>query len=226
MPSGFLFIHKPSGPTSYGVIHAIKKITGTKKIGHAGTLDPLAEGLLIVGVGREATKHLGDFLASDKEYIASIIFGGVSNTYDAEGIVVPTQPLPQPLSKTQLEETLKTFLGAQQQMPPIFSAKKIKGQKAYDLARQNKPVELAPVGIEIKELELLSYTWPIAQLRIRCSSGTYIRSIAHDLGQKLGAGAYLSGLIRTETKGIRLDQAVKIADLNTENWTQYLIPPR
>lgn len=194
--SQILFIDKPKGVTSYDVIRRLKPKFPRMKIGHAGTLDPLASGLLIVAIGG-ATKQLTQFLKLPKRYIVEATFGKISATYDAEGPF--TEVFHEPVSREAIKKILwENFIGDIFQTPPAYSAAKIKGQRAYDLARQGKEVVLEPRKVRIESCEIFSYEWPRLVLDVRCSSGTYIRSLVHDLGQKLGCGAYVSNLRRTE----------------------------
>lgn len=201
--SQILFIDKPKGVTSYDVIRRLKPKFPRMKIGHAGTLDPLASGLLIVAIGG-ATKQLTQFLKLSKRYIVEATFGKISATYDAEGPF--TEILHEPIFREAIEKNLREhFTGEILQIPPAYSAAKIQGQRAYDLARQGKKVVLEPRKVRIESCEIFSYEWPRLSLDVRCSSGTYIRSLVHDLGQKLGCGAYVSNLRRTEIGEYHLD---------------------
>lgn len=194
--SQILFIDKPKGVTSYDVIRRLKPKFPRMKIGHAGTLDPLASGLMIVAVG-SATKQLTQFLKLPKRYIVEATFGKISATYDAEGPF--TEIVHESVSREAIIENLREhFTGEILQTPPAYSAAKINGQRAYDLARQGREVVLESRKISIESCEILSYEWPRLSLDVRCSSGTYIRSLVHDLGQKLGCGAYVSDLRRIE----------------------------
>ena len=207
-----LNIYKPTNITSYDCIRIIKKIKKdnfpwlkninssdifTNKIGHAGTLDPFAEGVLVICTDSD-TKKITEIQSQSKEYLATIKFGFTSSTYDPEGDIVVVenfQPLP---TKQQITEIIsKNFIGEISQIPPIFSAKKINGQRAYQLARNNKTVKLSPKKVIIYDIEIIKYKYPNLQLKITCGSGTYIRSIAHDLGQILKIGGYCTDLIRT-----------------------------
>jgi len=210
---GIYLINKAKGITSHDVVGYLRRITGERTIGHAGTLDPLASGLMIVAIGREFTKRISEFSKLDKEYTAEATLGATSTTYDAEGEVtnVECKMKNEKIKQKEIESTLQSSIGQQEQTPPIFSAKKIKGQKAYDLARQGKPVELKPVSINIQEIKLLDYQYPILKFKVKVSSGTYIRSLVNDIGQKLGTGAYMSGLMRDAIGEHQLSQAV---DLN------------
>jgi len=233
----FLLINKPAGWTSFDVVGFIRKkarLAHPKnkkiKVGHAGTLDPFATGLLIVGVGREATKRLDEFKGMPKTYLATIQLGAVSDTYDIDGAITPVtisvstvipaqagiqasgSPIKSGMTSTdEINDVLKNFTGPQQQIPPMFSAKKINGKKLYELARQGITIERKPSDIEIYEIILLEYTWPILKIEVKCSAGTYIRSLAHDIGQKLGVGAYCSSLVRTAIGDHKLENAQKLA---------------
>lgn len=209
-----LLIDKPSGITSFDVIRRLRKsqlARGSRKMGHAGTLDPLATGLLIIGLDK-ATKQLADFMNLPKEYEVLIEFGKVSTTYDADGEISAKAEkgvLAEPPEK-RFQDLLKKFIGKIQQMPPVFSAKRIKGERAYDLARKGEKVELALREVTIYSIEILGWNWPLVRLRIKCGKGTYIRSLAHDLGQELKCGAYVKELRRTAIGDFRVENAVKI----------------
>jgi len=189
-------VYKPKGPTSHDIVDEIRKITSEKRVGHAGTLDPLARGVLVVGVGREATKKLGEVVKKEKEYIAEIKFGEESSTDDEEG-----EKKAWSVGKTprldEVGEAVKSFRGFIAQTPPIYSAIKIGGQKAYELARENIKIELKPREIEIKEIEILDYEWPFLKIRVVTGPGVYIRALARDIGRELGVGGYLVDLERT-----------------------------
>lgn len=219
---GFILIKKPSGPTSHDIVDRLREITGIKKIGHAGTLDPFAEGLLILGIGRGATKNLSKFQKQDKEYLAKIRLGGVSDTYDREGKITLKENL-EPPSLEKIEKVLKKFLGKIEQTPPIFSAKRQKGKKLYELARKGIKVAPKPVRVEIYDISLIKYCWPHLQIKVQCSSGTYIRSLAHDIGQALNCGGYLEELLRTRIGNFSLSQAVELSQLSSKNWQKFLI---
>jgi tRNA pseudouridine55 synthase len=238
MPSqeqtGFILIDKQKEWTSHDVVAYLRKVTGVKKIGHAGTLDPFATGLLIVGVGRDATKRLDEFKAMQKEYVATIKLGYVSDTYDSTGIIkkqkkqVPTgHPISGKNKKTILKDeilpVLKKFIGKQMQVPPMFSAKKVKGKKLYELARKGIEIERKANEIEIYGIELLRSTDHDLRITISCSTGTYIRSLAKDIGQALGVGAYCQELRRTKIGEYSIKNAVKPKDINIKCLTQIRI---
>ena len=202
-----LLIDKPSGMTSFDVIRQLRRTFGIRKMGHSGTLDPLATGLLIIAIGK-STKRINEFMGLPKEYEVLIEFGKMSNTYDADGII--TAGTLRTVSREEFERVLAPFIGDIQQMPPIFSALKIKGQRAYDLARKGEKVELQPRQVHIESIEILEWSWPLVRLRVRCGKGTYIRSIAHDLGQSLGTGGYVKELRRTAIGEFRVENAQKL----------------
>jgi len=212
--NGFLLINKPSGPTSHDIINKLRRLTDIKKIGHAGTLDPFASGLLICAVGREATKEIDKFVKLDKEYIATLHLGAVTDSYDRTGKIIAAsaevRQLAEPPKKEIVEKAVLEFIGPQLQTPPMFSAKKINGKKMYELARQGKEVERQPCAITIYEMEILSYDWPILKIKVKCSTGTYIRTIAYDLGERLGCGAYLEELERTKIGEYGVEEAIRL----------------
>lgn len=208
---GVLLIDKPSGMTSHDVVDRLRRVLRMKRIGHAGTLDPMATGLLIMLVGR-ATK-LSQFLMSlDKEYEGTITLGTTTTTHDAEGEVVTSRPVPA-LTEAQTRQVMATFIGDQYQTPPMFSAKKQDGVPLYKLARKGQEVEREPRFIRISSFELTRFALPSFDVRLRCSKGTYVRTIAHDLGEKLGCGAHLSALRRTATDRFSISQAVTLAEV-------------
>ncbi|MFC1613420.1 tRNA pseudouridine(55) synthase TruB [Patescibacteria group bacterium] len=217
-----LLIDKPKGITSHDVVDELRKITGIKKIGHAGTLDPMAEGLLVVGIGRESTKKLGSIAKDTKKiYEAKLFLGKETDTYDADGKIVSEIENFLPPSITVIEKFLNKFKGAISQLPPKFSAIKIKGKKAYELARKGEEVKLEPRKITIYNIKILKYCFPILSIEIECSSGTYIRSLAYDIGKELGCGAHLSGLRRTVIGEFNLKNAVNLEKLTCKNWREY-----
>ncbi|OGY71384.1 MAG: tRNA pseudouridine(55) synthase TruB [Candidatus Jacksonbacteria bacterium RIFCSPLOWO2_01_FULL_44_13] len=215
--NGFLLINKPAGPTSHDIVNQLRRITGIRQIGHAGTLDPFADGLLIMAIG-SSTKLLKYFVGLDKKYRAILFLGATSDTQDKTGVVTPS-PLQgegwgEALEKTvELETTLSSFLGRQLQTPPMYSAKKVNGKKLYELARQGKEIERKPHEIEIYSIDLISYKWPHLTIDVHCSSGTYIRTLGHDIGKSLGYGAYLTSLSRTAIGDFTLDDAITLPTL-------------
>jgi tRNA pseudouridine55 synthase len=219
--SGFLLIDKPKGWTSFDVVAKLRTITGVKKIGHAGTLDPIATGLLVVAVGREATKQIDQYLKLDKVYIARAKLGETTDTYDAEGNI-KTQNVAIK-TESELLDALDDFKGEIDQVPPMFSAKKIGGKKLYELARQGKEVERQPVKIKIYDLKLLNFAYPWLEIEVRCSSGTYIRSLINDLGEKLGVGAVMYELRRIKIGDFSIKKAALIEQLSKGDWFDFLI---
>ena len=193
---GILLVNKPRGKTSFSLVGALRRLSRIKKIGHAGTLDPFATGVMVMLVGREYTRLSDQFLGSSKEYIAKVHLGIATDTFDCDGQEVSTSPNIPLLS--DIETALLHFQGEIEQLPPMYSAKKINGQKLYDLARKGQTVERKTCKVTL-ETELLSYAYPYLELRVSCSKGTYIRSIADDLGRMLGSGAHLSELKRTRS---------------------------
>jgi tRNA pseudouridine55 synthase len=218
---GVLSIDKPAGLTSHDVVARIRLISGIRRVGHTGTLDPLATGLLILCLG-QATR-LAEFLAGqNKEYLATIRLGQETNTFDAEGTIVAEKPVN--VSKIQLLAALDQFRGKIKQIPPMYSAVKVDGQPLYRRARQGKVIDRPAREVTIFELDLYCWQSPEIQVRLVCSSGTYVRVIAHDLGRSLGCGAYLMGLRRTAVGNHRVDTAIPLADLQKSGWQDYLQP--
>ena len=212
-----LVMNKPREWTSFGVVKRarwlISRHLGIKrvKIGHAGTLDPLASGVLILCTGKK-TKQIESFQVLQKEYIANIRFGATTPSYDLESEVDETFPT-EHITIELLQETLKDFIGEQEQTPPIFSAKKIGGKPAYIAARKGKEVEMRKSVVTIYELEVIENNFPDIRLRVVCGKGTYIRSLAYDLGKALNSGAHLTGLLRTRIGEYNLDNSITIEDL-------------
>jgi len=221
-PSGFIIINKPLGITSHDVIDKLRKITGLKKIGHAGTLDPFATGVLICAIGREATREISWFVKMDKEYEAEIRLGAASDTYDRTGAIINYELSITNYELDNIKSILKGFVGKQKQVPPMYSAKKVGGKKLYQLARAGKEIKRQPAEIEIYNIELLKYKWPFLNIKVKCSSGTYIRSLAHDIGQKLGSGAYLNELKRIAVGDFNIDQAIDLKNLDKNNWSDFV----
>ncbi len=219
--SGFLLINKDSGPTSHDVVDKLRRITGIRKIGHAGTLDPFATGVLLMAIGRQATKRIDHFVKKDKTYIATLKLGETTDTYDREGKKSTTESFNIP-EKDKILDVLKTFIGKQEQIPPMFSAKKIGGKKLYDLARKGIEIERKASQINIYKISLINYAWPILNIEVSCSTGTYIRSLAKDIGQELECGAYLEELERTSIENLEIKKAHKINELNKDNWKDFL----
>ncbi len=209
---GILLINKEKGPTSFGAIEQVKRKFKLKKVGHSGTLDPLATGLLMIMIGK-ATK-ISDYLPSNKEYEMEVTFGRSTNTDDAEGETLKEAPVPENLEE-KIKGLLPEFTGEITQIPPKFSAIKKDGQKLYDLARAGKEVNPEPRQVTVHSIEIMGCSGDKATLRVACSSGTYMRSIARDMGEKLGSAAYLSALVRTKIGEFTLKQSHMTASLDT-----------
>ncbi len=208
---GILLVDKPTDHTSHDVVARIRRKFGMKRVGHAGTLDPMATGLLIVLVGK-ATSASQYLMSMDKEYTGSIKLGAVTNTQDAEGDVMETRPVP-PLTEAQARAAMQGFLGDQYQTPPMFSAIKIDGVPLYKKARQGEEVEREPRFIRVAKFDLTHFALPELGFLVQCTKGTYVRTLAHDLGQKLGCGAHLSALRRTGIAKLRVEQAHTIPEI-------------
>ncbi len=204
-PEGILLVNKPKGKTSFSLVHALRKKTKIKKIGHAGTLDPFAEGVMILLIGKEFTKKSDTFLNQDKEYEGTLHLGVETTTYDPEGEITAKNPAVPPLA--EIETVLSQFQGTISQIPPMFSAKKVNGKKLYDLARKGIEIERKPSSVTV-DITLIDYSYPELTLKISCSKGTYIRSLAYDIGKALGCGAHLSKLIRTRSGPYTLDNCI------------------
>lgn len=202
---GVLLIDKPQGKTSFSLVSSLRRLFNVQKIGHAGTLDPMATGVMVMLVGKKYTRLSDQFLCSHKEYLAEVTLGITTDSYDAEGSVTDTSPLIP--TETEVLEALKQFQGFVQQVPPMFSAKKQQGQKLYDLARKGIEVERPAVEVHLNTV-FIQYEYPRVLLRVECSKGTYIRSIAHDLGKLLGCGGHLSALRRTRSGDFHIDNCI------------------
>jgi len=209
--NGVLIIDKPSGLTSHDVVNRVRRILGQRSVGHLGTLDPSATGVLPIVVG-SFTRLAQFYTHTDKKYEGVIRFGFATDTYDAEGEPT-TPPAEVNFNFEDLRSLAAGFVGTRQQMPPPFSAKKIAGVPAYKLARKRKPVELKPVEVGILEFTILDLTGECASFRAHVASGTYVRSIAHELGQKLGCGAHLAELRRTAVADFKIEDAHSLEEL-------------
>ena len=209
-----LLINKPLDWTSFDVVRKIRSLIRIKKVGHAGTLDPLATGLLILCTGK-FTKRINEYMAQEKEYTGSFTLGAITPTFDLES--EPHQHLEYShLDEAAIKDATKKFLGNIQQVPPIHSAIKVGGQPVYKLARKGESIELASRNISIIEFEITAINLPNVEFRVVCSTGTYIRSLANDFGQALGVGAYLSSLCRTRIGSFLLKDAMGIKE--AEEW--------
>ena len=233
---GFLLIDKPAGMTSHDVVDRLRRFTGTKTIGHAGTLDPFATGLLLVGVGRTATREMQKLVGLNKEYEATFVFGAMSDTDDKTGKI--TTGIGGISTDVGLEEkiqaTLPSFTGNISQIPPAYAAIKIGGKKMYEAAREGKPLIAEPRNVHVDSFELTpsnrptlqssNHPLPVFSFRIACSSGTYIRALARDLGAKLGVGSYVEELRRTNIGPFDVKKSVALNVLSFEPWKRFLVP--
>jgi tRNA pseudouridine55 synthase len=224
---GIFNIDKPAGMTSHDVVARVRRISGQRKAGHAGTLDPLATGVLPVVLGK-ATRLVEYLADADKAYRANIMLGAVSDTYDREGTLTPVQDPVMP-SRDTVESALDKFRGEIEQVPPMHSAIKVGGKKLYELARQGIEVERQTRHVTITRLDLEVYRPPILQIFVECSKGTYIRSLAYDLGAVLGTGAYLDALVRTRHGPFSIEGATTLDGLEAafreDTWRESLYPP-
>ncbi|MDP2735680.1 MAG: tRNA pseudouridine(55) synthase TruB [bacterium] len=208
-----LNIQKPKGMTSHDVVDEVRRMTGERRVGHAGTLDPFAAGVLIVGVGREATKKLGEIAkGTDKEYVVTVKLGETSTTGDPEGKLEKTGD-PSSLSRKAVEDVLARFLGEIEQVPPAYSALKVKGVPSYRLARRGKEVPLPARKVSIVRITLTEFSPPFLNFEVVCSSGTYIRALARDIGSALNVGAHVTELTRTRVGKFTLKEAIPLSAL-------------
>lgn len=216
MKNGFLLIDKRSGPNSFKLVVAVRKLTGERSVGFAGTLDPLASGLMVMAVG-EYTKLLAYLEAEDKVYLAGVRLGAVSDSYDAEGRITESGSGGVVPSREVVEKMIRDkFTGEIMQVPPRFSAIQVGGVRAYDMARSGKEFELKERRVVIYSCEVVRYEFPDLVLRVHCSKGTYIRSLAHDLGRELGCGGYIYSLRRERVGGLSVEDAVEVERLRAE----------
>ena len=213
---GFYNIRKPPGPTSHDIVQDVRRRVGRKiKIGHAGTLDPFAEGVLVICVG-QATRLASYVQAAPKRYIAEVTLGATSDTDDPQGPITPTD-CPDAPTEDDLRRVLSVFVGRIDQVPPAHSAVHVEGRRAYKLARAGLTPELPARGVHVHAIELLRYEWPKLEIDVQCGSGTYIRALARDIGEKLRVGGYCSALVRTKVGPFDIDDAVLIDKLNPES---------
>ncbi|NBV99625.1 MAG: tRNA pseudouridine(55) synthase TruB [Proteobacteria bacterium] len=205
-------INKPAGITSHTVVNKLRKHYGIKKIGHAGTLDPFATGVLILLVGRESTKKSQELMKQDKIYRTKLKLGYISDTYDKDGVIQEynIQKVP---ARAEIDKIIASFIGEISQIPPIYSAIKINGKKMYELARKGQTVDIPPRLVHIYDIIVLEYTYPYLTLDIACSSGTYIRSLGYDIGIKLGTGAYLETLERRQSGEYNIENCYSLDNL-------------
>ena len=206
-------INKPAGWTSFDVVKKVRGIINEKKVGHAGTLDPFATGVLILGTGTD-TKKLSDIALSNKSYIADLTLGIETDTHDCDGKITSKEKIPE-LSQEMVEDVLSTFIGNNKQTPPMFSAKKINGVRLYKLARQNKVVKRDPVEINIYQIHLLKFKLPTITFEVTCSKGTYIRVLGLDIAKKLGTTGYLSSLKRISVGSYNITDSKLIEEISS-----------
>ncbi|MCB1124612.1 MAG: tRNA pseudouridine(55) synthase TruB [Verrucomicrobiae bacterium] len=223
---GVLLIDKPSGLTSHDVVDRVRRKLKMKRVGHAGTLDPLATGLLIILVGK-ATKLSSRLMSLDKEYEGTFELGKVTNSHDIDGEVTDTFEVSDTITAEKIQDEMSAFVGDQYQTPPMFSAVKVDGVPLYKHARKGKEVEREPRFIRISKYALLDYEKPFGRFYVYCTKGTYIRSLVHDLGQKLGCGGILTQLRRTASNNLNLEDAVTLADFEEQplsSVSKFLMP--
>jgi len=213
--NGVLVVDKPAGPTSHDVVARVRRSLGMSRVGHTGTLDPFATGVLPLVIGR-ATRLAAMLSGADKAYDAGVRFGAATDTYDGTDWTGPPPPAPQELSAARINEALDAFRGTFLQMPPAYSAKKIRGVAAYKLARRNAPVELQAVSVSVSRLELLEYREGLARLSVTATAGFYVRSLAHELGQRLECGGHLESLRRCRAGVFALADATTLEQIETE----------
>lgn len=218
---GILNINKPTGMSSFDVVREVKKIAKTKKVGHTGTLDPEASGVLPICIGR-ATK-LVDYIMSDyKIYKVELKLGITTDTYDREGKILQTSSVN--VSNEEVEKVIKSFEGEIDQIPPMYSALKVNGERLYNLARQGIEIERKPRKINIYNIDILSMDLPVVQFTVKCSKGTYIRSLCFDIGEKLKCGGTMWNLERIQTGSFSISDSLRLDQLNSDNISNYLIP--
>lgn len=222
MPHGLLNLDKPPGLTSRDAVNRVQRLVRPAKVGHAGTLDPLATGVLVICVGA-ATRLIEYVQRLRKEYVGTFLLGRTSPTEDVDGPVTELANPPVP-PRHQIAAAARALTGEIVQRPPAFSALKVGGRRAYDLARQGEHVELEPRPVTVYTLEIESYEYPQLVLRIACGGGTYVRSLGRDLAESLGTGAVMSALVRTAIGPFRVEEAIPPDALTPENWTDYLLP--
>jgi len=213
-------IYKPVGWTSFAVVKKVRSITKEKKVGHGGTLDPFAEGVLIIGTGKD-TKKLTEISADFKSYTATLKLGEATNTMDIEGSIIEKSDIPN-LSKEFLDTLLKRFLGKQKQIPPMFSAKKVGGKKLYELARNNIEIEREPKDIEIIDIELIKYSKNEVVFTTTCSKGTYIRVLGSDIANAIGTVGYLTNLVRNSVGEYLVDESLQIDEFE-KKWKSFTV---
>lgn len=219
--NGILNINKPAGDTSFDVVRKIKKLAGTKRVGHTGTLDPEATGVLPVCIGG-ATKFADYIMKDEKVYRATLRLGITTETYDRTGNVLKTSTVS--VNEDETERAIKSYVGRVKQIPPMYSALKVKGERLYSLARKGIEIEREPRDVEIFSIDILEMNLPYVIFDVRCSKGTYIRSLCYDIGEKLGCGGTMWDLVRISSGIFNIEHSVKLENLNEENIEDCLIP--
>ena len=214
-------VNKPMGWTSFDVVEKIRSLTGERKIGHAGTLDPFAAGVLVLGIGRESTKRLGEFTNAYKVYEATLRLGLATDTLDLEGKITEKKSVPE-INESKVLAVFSLFMGTIEQVPPMYSAKKVNGQKLYELARKNITIEREAVTVEIKELVLVALFDHSIKFRVNCSKGTYVRQLGADIAKKLDTVGYLADLTRTTVGEYKLEDCVEFTQVE-EQWMSTVI---
>ncbi len=218
--NGIINIYKPVGMTSHDVVNRVRRIVGTKKVGHTGTLDPDAEGVLPVCINR-GTKVADMLTVSDKRYTAEFKLGITTDTLDISGTVLEQRPVN--VTKEQIAECIKSFVGKIEQIPPMYSAIKVGGRKLCDLARKGIEVERKARTVDIYSIDILDVKGDCFTIDVKCSKGTYIRTLGSDIGEKLGCGAVMTRLVRTQSSIFKAESSVKLEDLTTDNYKDYVI---
>lgn len=209
---GIFAVNKPIGMTSHDVVAIVRKKTGVKRVGHGGTLDPLASGVLVIAVGRENTKRLDEFVKGEKEYVAQVFLGATSTTDDAEGTIENVNVKNPPLF-AEIEQTIKLFIGNIEQTPPIYSSIKVAGKPAHRRVRAGQDVKLNSRTVIIHSIIIDHYEYPLLKLKVATGPGVYIRALARDIGAKLKTGGYLKSLVRTRVNNFKLEDAKNIEEL-------------
>jgi tRNA pseudouridine55 synthase len=218
---GIINLYKPKGISSFGAVAAVRKLTGIKKVGHTGTLDPLASGILPICIG-SGTKFSDYIMAGEKTYKAELQLGITTDTYDSEGKILSSSEVNSDID--EITNVILSFIGVQFQMPPMFSAIKKDGKKLYDLARQGIEVERDLRKIEIFDIKILDIALPYVKLSVDCSKGTYIRSLCRDIGEKIGCGGIMSSLERTRNGIFKIGDSINLQNLNKDNINDYIKP--
>jgi len=216
---GILVVNKPSGITSHDVVDFIRRKFNIKRVGHAGTLDPLATGVLVMLLGK-ATKLSNTFLNDDKEYIAKLYFGKSTDTQDSQGKVLEVKFI-EPIDIEDIKKALENFKGEIEQIPPMVSAIKYKGKKLYELARSGKTVVREPRKIKISEIEILDFKFPELTFKVKCSKGTYVRTLCEDIGRSLGVPSHMSGLVRSASGDFLLENSKNMEDADEKDIISY-----